>query len=139
MGRWAMRSAFAERVSALHISDVFSRLTLNLHFAERESRIVETGNGRLGAPMQTIAFSSERVLVGEISADRKRHTQRGYFAVVFVTVLGAAVSWYFYGGVFETVTAAAFALGVSAITAAIINTDHHIYYGRASSRTSRRH
>jgi uncharacterized membrane protein YjjP (DUF1212 family) len=85
--------------------------------------------------MKTIAFSRERVLVEEISADRKRHTQRGYFAVMFVTVLGAAVSWYFYGGISETFTAAVFAFGVSAITAAIINTDHHIYCRRPSSRT----
>jgi hypothetical protein len=85
--------------------------------------------------VKTIAFSRERVLIEEISADRKRHTQRGYFAIVFVTVLGAAITWYLYGGVFETFTVAALALGASAITAAIINTDHHIYY-RASSLTS---
>jgi uncharacterized membrane protein YjjP (DUF1212 family) len=85
--------------------------------------------------MKTVAFSRGRVLVEEISADRKRHTRRGYFAITFVTVLGAAVSWYFYGEVFETLTVTAFALGASAITAAIINTDHHIFCCASSPTT----
>lgn len=85
--------------------------------------------------MKAVAYSRDRVLVREISAERKRHTKRGYFAVIFVTALGAAFSWYFNGGIFETFTVAAFTLGASVITAAIINTDHHIYH-RAVSRSS---
>ena len=78
--------------------------------------------------MKPVAVSKSRVLAGEIFADRKRHTKRGYFAIVFVTLLGAAFGWYIHGGIFYTLTVAAFALGASTITAAIINTDHHIYH-----------
>jgi hypothetical protein len=86
--------------------------------------------------MRAVAYSGDRVLVAEISADRKRHTKRGYLAVVFVTVLGAAFSSYFNGGIFETLIVAVFALASSTITAAIINTDHHIYYRAVSFSSS---
>jgi hypothetical protein len=86
--------------------------------------------------MKAVAHSKNRVLAREISAERKRHTKRGYFAVIFVTALGAAFSWYFNGGIFETFAVAAFALGASTVTAAIINTDHHIYYRAVSFSTA---
>ena len=93
--------------------------------------------------MKPVAVSKSRVLAGEIFADRKRHTKRGYFAIVFVTLLGAAFGWYIHGGIFYTLTVAAFALGASTITAAIINTDHHIYhrtsgFGRGIERKAAR-
>lgn len=87
--------------------------------------------------MKTVAFSKDRVDAGEIERhvanDRKEHMQRGYFAVVGVTVLGAIVGWLGGGGVFQVFEGAGFAFVASAITAAFINSDHNVYYRFGSS------
>jgi hypothetical protein len=89
--------------------------------------------------MKTVAMSKDQVDANEIewhvADDRRRHTQRGYIAVVFVTALGAIVAMVAAEGslAFEALKGAGLAFLASGITAAFINSEHSIYYRRASS------
>ena len=89
--------------------------------------------------MKTVTTSKEQVDAGEIewhvADDRKRHTRRGYAAVVFVTVLGGISAIVSAGDnlAFEALKGATLALIASGITAAIINSERDIYYRRATS------
>ena len=89
--------------------------------------------------MKTVTTSKEQVDAGEIewhvADDRKRHTRRGYAAVVFVTVLGAIAAIVSADDnlASEALQGAALALVASGITAAFINSERDIYYRRATS------
>lgn len=83
---------------------------------------------------QMVAFSKDKVdargIEWHVDDDRKRHTHRGYIAVVFVTALGAFLGWFLRGSI--GLTCLAFFVA-SAITAAFINSERDVYHRRSSS------
>jgi len=89
--------------------------------------------------VKTVTVSKERVDAAEIewhvADDRRRHTRRGYIAIVVVTVLGAIAAMIAAKGniLFDAFKGGVFAFIASGITAAFINSEHSVYYRRESS------
>jgi hypothetical protein len=89
--------------------------------------------------MKTVTISKDLVNANEIewhvADDRRRHTRRGYIAIVFVTLLGGIAAIIAAEGnvVLEALKGGIFAFLASGIAAAFINSEHDVYYRRSTS------